>query len=104
VNPGAAEVCDNLIDDDCDDLTDEADPDCTAANCFSNCGDIDGSGGLVNLVDFATFALCFGQSPSLSIGCMCSDINGDGSINLVDFATFSLTFGSVSTNVPPNCP
>jgi len=30
VNPGAAEVCDDLMDNDCDGLTDAADPDCAA--------------------------------------------------------------------------
>lgn len=74
------------------------------AGCPNTCGDIDGSGGNVNLVDFATFALCFGGSPSVSTGCQCSDANDDGVINLVDFATFTLNFGSSSTNSIPGCP
>ena len=72
--------------------------------CRSTCGDIDSSGGAVNLVDFASFAVCFNGSPSSSEACACSDLNGDGSINLVDFATLSLIFNGVSTNAPPNCP
>ncbi len=72
--------------------------------CTNTCGDIDGSGGNIDLVDFASLAVCFGQSASSSAACMCSDLNGDGSINLLDFATFSLIFNGVSTNTVPNCP
>ncbi len=68
-------------------------------DCPHNCADIDGSGGAVNLVDFASFAVCFNGSPSSSEACACSDLNGDGSINLVDFASFSLLFNGVSTGV-----
>jgi hypothetical protein len=70
----------------------------------NTCGDINGSGGIVDLVDFASFAVCFGQLPSSSTACANSDMNQDGAINLQDFATFSLTFNGNSTNVPPNCP
>ena len=68
------------------------------------CGDIDGSGGSVSLVDFASFAVCFGVDPSTSTACTCSDMDGDGSVTLQDFATFSLLLGLPSTNSPPNCP
>jgi hypothetical protein len=71
--------------------------------CGTTCGDLDGSGGAVNLVDFATFALCFGSLPSSSPACFCSDLNGDGANDLQDFATFGLLFGTASTDVPPNC-
>lgn len=58
-------------------------------------GDCDGSG-QVNLVDFATFANCFGLSGP-NAGCVaadfaCSDLDGNGSVNLVDFSTFALNF------------
>ena len=76
----------------------------TPVGCVTNCGDIDASGGIVNLVDFASFAVCFGQSPSVSTACACSDLNDDGAINLADFATFTLIFNGTSTNSPPNCP
>ena len=72
--------------------------------CPNACGDIDGGGGTVNLADFATFAVCFGGSPSVSTGCQCSDMNDDGVINLLDFATFTFVFGASSTNSIPDCP
>jgi len=72
------------------------------------CGDIDESGGPVDLVDFATFALCFGQSGPIP-GCdadafECGDLDGSGGpIDLVDFATFANLFGLVSTKTVPDC-
>ena len=81
----------------------------TPAGCLTTCGDLDGSGGPVNLQDFATFALCFnkngpGGSCPDPVTFACADLNGDGSTNLVDFATFSLVFGKTSSNAPPDCP
>jgi hypothetical protein len=61
-------------------------------------GDFDGNG-RVNLVDFATFAQCFGHpvstggdgcSPSVAQAC---DLNGDGMVELADFSTFAVHFG-----------
>ncbi len=75
-----------------------------SGGCAFPCGDIDGSGGPVDLQDFATFSLCFGGLPSSSQGCACSDLNGDALINLEDFATFSLAFGGISANPAPDCP
>ena len=71
------------------------------SSCFNA---FDASGGPVNLADFASVALCFGDAPAASNACACSDLNADGLINLNDFATFSLTFATVSSNTPPNCP
>jgi hypothetical protein len=75
--------------------------------CANACGDLNGSGGDVDLVDFSGFSVCFGLSGP-SAACPqedfdCSDLNGDGVIDLVDFSTFSVLFGTVSTNEPPNC-
>ncbi len=67
------------------------------------CGDINGSGGPVDLNDFATFANCFNLSATVP-GCLCADVDGNGLINLGDFATFALLFNTNSTNSPPNCP
>jgi hypothetical protein len=80
----------------------------SAPGCATACGDMNGSGGNVDLVDFAIFSTCFGlvgPNPSCDAGeFICSDLNEDGVINLLDFATFLLTFGVSSTNVLPNCP
>lgn len=72
--------------------------------CECLCGDIDSSGGAVNLQDFATFAGCFGLSPAVSQACLCSDMNGDDAINLNDFAIFANLFGLSSSNTRPDCP
>jgi hypothetical protein len=71
--------------------------------CPSTCGDIDGTGGNIDLVDFASFAVCFNALPSSSPSCACSDLNLDGTINLIDFATFALLFNGSTTQSPPNC-
>ena len=60
-------------------------------------GDCDGDS-TVNLVDFATFATCFGlNAPNLvceAADFACSDMDVSGSVNLVDFATFAVNFGT----------
>jgi hypothetical protein len=73
---------------------------CDCRPCI--CGDLDESGGLVDLNDFATFAICFGQPP-ISPPCDCADLDADGDVDLNDFGTFAILFGSASTNSPPNC-
>jgi hypothetical protein len=76
--------------------------------CPYTCGDIDGSGGPVDLSDFAVFANCYGlvgPAPECSEDeFACSDVDADGEITLNDFATFAVLYGTVSTNSPPNCP
>jgi hypothetical protein len=106
VGIGESDCDTNGVPDSCDPDTDgDSVPDaCDAVNCSGTCGDINGSGGSVDLVDFASFAVCFGLSPNSSVACACSDMNHDGAINLQDFATFSLIFNAVSTNTVPNCP
>jgi hypothetical protein len=74
-------------------------------NCI--CGDIDGSGGPVDLNDFGAFALCYGASGP-GPGCdeatfACSDLNASGQVNLSDFSTFAVLFGVTSTNEVPDC-
>jgi hypothetical protein len=100
--PGLEVTCNDGIDNDCDGLTDNTDWDCNGG-CPFVCGDLDGST-TVNLADFATFAVCFNESPGISQACTCSDLNVDGLINLNDFATFAALFNLSPTNSPPNCP
>ena len=72
--------------------------------CPYACGDIHPDG-VIDLVDFALFAQCFGLREYSSVDCACSDLNQDGSIDLQDFATLSLLFGgSAEPGRPPNCP
>lgn len=106
INPVAQESpaagnCLDSADNDCDGFADASDPDC--AGCQFPCGDLDGTGD-VNLLDFASFAVCFGSTPSLSPECECADLNKNDAINLTDFATFGLVFGkAATTNFPPDC-
>jgi hypothetical protein len=58
-------------------------------------GDCTGDG-VVNLLDFSTFASCFGLVAP-SGGCdaaafACSDLDGNGAVNLADFSTFAVEF------------
>jgi endonuclease/exonuclease/phosphatase family metal-dependent hydrolase len=97
--------CIDGIDNDCDGLTDAADTDCVPPACA--CGDLDNSGGTVDLNDFSVLATCFGySSPTGSCSSEqfeCSDLDGDGVITLNDFGTFAILFGSSTTAHPPNC-
>ena len=74
--------------------------------CF--CGDVDHSGGAVNLSDFASFAVCYGLSapslPDCDVEAFdCSDLDGNGTVNLGDFATFAVWYGQEPSEVVPNC-
>ncbi|UCG33852.1 MAG: hypothetical protein JSU68_04285, partial [Phycisphaerales bacterium] len=106
--PGLEVSCGDGIDNDCDGLTDTADPDCAGPSCPHTCGDIDGSGGAVDLNDFATFANCYGYtSPGGecdATALACSDLDGSGGVDLSDFSTFAVVYGLTSTNSPPDCP
>jgi hypothetical protein len=76
-----------------------------AAACI--CGDINGSGGLVDLNDFSLFALCFGRDAAggdcSEEAFTCSDLDASGSVNLGDFSTFAVLFGMNSTSEVPDC-
>ncbi|UCG34346.1 MAG: hypothetical protein JSU68_06845 [Phycisphaerales bacterium] len=97
--------CDDGVDNDCDGFTDMDDTDCTGPSCI--CGDLDNSGGAVDLGDFATFANCYGltaPTPSCEAAQLsCSDMDVNGVVDLNDFATFANLFGLTSTDSPPNC-
>lgn len=102
--PGTELTCNDTLDNDCDGLTDAADPDCAPPSCTNECGDINGDSA-VDLFDFASFAGCFGFTQGVPPQCLCSDLDNDGlRVNLLDFSTFALLFGGNSTNTIPNCP
>jgi hypothetical protein len=91
-------------------LYSQANPDLTVeywCQCDCVCGDIDHSGGFVNLSDFATFAICyglFGAAPGCDIEAFtCSDLDGDGSVTLGDFATFATWYGLNPAKTVPDC-
>ena len=71
------------------------------------CGDIDDSGGPVDLADFGLFALCYNETGP-TVDCTqayfdCSDLDGDGWVSLLDFGLFALWYGSTSSQSPPDC-
>jgi len=102
--PGAELSCADGIDNDCDGLTDAADPGCAGPGCL--CGDLDGNE-FVDLNDFATLANCYGLSGPAgdceATAFVCSDLDGDGLVELSDFATFAVLFGQPASGTPPNC-
>ena len=71
----------------------------------STCGDLDGSGGNVDAVDFGLFAACCGENPSINPSCACANLVefDDDIIDLLDFSVFAELFLSSSSNYPPNC-
>jgi hypothetical protein len=105
--PGAEVTCTDGIDNDCDGLTDMADPQCLSAGCPYTCADLNGSGGPIDLNDFAVLATCFALSAPNSecdaTELLCSDLDANGTVNLDDFATFALLFATTPTGTVPNC-
>jgi hypothetical protein len=71
------------------------------------CGDINESGGAVDLNDFATFAVCYGfagPAPGCDAAAFdCSDMDDSGVVDLNDFATFATFYGLDATFTVPNC-
>jgi len=94
-------TCDDGLDNDCDGLIDNQDPDCPHL-----CGDINRDG-VVDELDSDLINACFGRAGP-GEGCdedafAGSDLNGDGRVTLPDMATFALWFGLPPTGTPPNC-
>jgi hypothetical protein len=77
----------------------------TTDRTCSTCGDIDGSGGNVDLADFAKLAGCWGKYPSTNTDCICANLveDSDDIIDLLDLAVFAELFISSSLAYPPNC-
>jgi hypothetical protein len=76
----------------------------SAVTC-STCGDIDGSGGDVDLADFAELAGCWSENPSTNPDCTCANLveDSDDIIDLLDLQVFAELFLSSSSDYPPDC-
>ena len=74
-------------------------------SCTYTCGDLDDSGGDVDMVDFGLFADCWGEDPLLNASCICANLveDGDNIIDLADLAVFAELFLDSSSNYPPDC-
>ncbi len=76
------------------------------ASKFSDyaCGDMDGSGGNINLMDFSLFANCWGENPSLNESCVSANLVewDDHVIDLNDLQVFCGLFLSSSLLYAPN--
>ena len=72
--------------------------------CPNTCGDIDGSGGNIDLVDFASFAVCFGGCYAQDDPCIEAnfDESSDGCVGSGDFAVLAGCFG-LSCDECSNC-
>ncbi len=70
----------------------------------STCGDLNGSGGDVDMVDFGLFADCWGEDLSLNASCICANLveDDDHIIDVSDLAVFAELFLDSSSNYPPN--
>ncbi|UCG32543.1 MAG: hypothetical protein JSU68_12870 [Phycisphaerales bacterium] len=84
----------------------------SAWSCFLDCpvcicGDVDYSGGPVNLGDFACLALCFGMEMPADhcrpAQFVCADMDDSGKVDLADLATFAILYGQTATLSPPHC-
>ena len=70
----------------------------------STCGDLDGAGVNVDLVDYALFVNCWGENPLTNLDCVCANLVefDDHEINLFDLCAFAELFLSSSEFYPPN--
>ena len=73
--------------------------------CAHTCGDQNGVGVNVDLVDFGLFANCWGEDPSTNSDCICANLVefDDKIINLFDLYVLAELFLTSSLDDPPNC-
>jgi len=76
-----------------------------SAYICSTCGDLDDSGGDVDLADFAKFAGCWSDDPSINTDCTCANLIefDDHIINIFDLAVFTRLFLESSSDYQPDC-
>ena len=77
----------------------------TPPSCAYTCGDLDGAGVNVDLVDYGLFANCWGENPLINSSCACANLVefDDHIIDLLDLYVFAELFLSSSEDYPPNC-
>jgi len=77
----------------------------TAASSCSTCGDLDGSGGNVDMADFAEMSKCWGVDPTVDSSCVCANLveANDNRIDLLDLQVLAELFLSTSSDYPPDC-
>ncbi len=105
VNPGEPEDCYNGIDDDCDGLIDQLDPDCVGCwDCPTQChGDVDCSG-FVDDLDMMAFYTVYMGTPICDPEpgyYPCLDFDRNGCIDAADEMIITMNYNSAP---PPDCP
>jgi len=78
---------------------------CATTTGCPTCGDLDGSGGDVDLGDLAELARCWGEDPLTNLDCTCANMAelGGSNIDLLDLQVLADLFLSSSLDYPPNC-
>ncbi len=74
-------------------------------SCEHTCGDQDGAGVNVDMVDFALFASCWGKNPQIDPNCVCANLVefDDHTIDLLDLSVLARLFLSSSEFYAPGC-
>jgi hypothetical protein len=74
-------------------------------SCPYTCGDLDDSGGNIDMGDFARFASCWDEDPLINLNCVCANLVefDDHIINMYDLSVLAELFLSSSPDYAPNC-
>ena len=78
----------------------------TPLSCAYTCGDLDGVGVNVDLVDYALFANCWGENPLTNLNCACANLVefDDHIIDMLDlYVLVELFLSSSEFYAPNNC-
>jgi len=101
VHPGAKEICNDNLDNDCNGLIDSADPICKQLELTYKCPDINGDGtinGSDVIVVSRAFGTCIGNTSYNPV----ADMDGDGCVTQTD-TNFVSKFSGQSTNTITQC-